>query len=189
MPLLLKTLFEPSLKALFIGRSEIGADNSAVPTSNSLHPATPKPLVWRARRARHSTLKAFWSGAVWLVLAAGLPAQASERSDRSARADHDHDRARNAVQSGAVLPLPALLEKLQRSHPGQVLELELEHEDGRWLYEVKLLHKNGQLLKIKLDAATGDVLEVKQRAAERPGEKSRERGETPAKPTPAPKTP
>ena len=53
-----------------------------------------------------------------------------------------------------MLPLPTLLERLQRTHPGQVLELELERDDGRWIYEVKLLQADGQLLKLELDAGT-----------------------------------
>lgn len=73
----------------------------------------------------------------------------------------DHEQARAAVQAGEVLPLPTLLHKLQRTHPGQVLELELERDDGRWLYEVKLLQANGRLLKLELDASTGQVLKVK----------------------------
>ncbi len=77
----------------------------------------------------------------------------------------DHERARAAVQAGEVLPLQTLLERLRRTHPGQVLELELEREDGRWIYEVKLLQADGQLLKLELDAATGQVLAAKRKKA------------------------
>ena len=59
------------------------------------------------------------------------------------RADADHDRARQALEAGEVLPLGTILERVERDHPGQVLdvELELEKHDGveRWVYEVKLL--------------------------------------------------
>ena len=75
----------------------------------------------------------------------------------------DHERARAAVQAGEVMPLPALLDKLQRSHPGRVLELELEREAGTWIYEVRLLQADGQLLKLKLDARTARVLSTKLR--------------------------
>lgn len=77
--------------------------------------------------------------------------------------DGDHDRARAAVQAGEVMPLPAVLERLKRSHPGQVLELELEREDGRWVYEFKLLAPDGGLLKLQLDARTGAVLAERRR--------------------------
>lgn len=93
--------------------------------------------------------------ALLLVLTslAGLPAWA----------DSDHDRARQAVRSGQVLPLPAVLEALAREVPGQVLEVELEREDGRWIYEIKLLQSGGQLAKLKVDAQTAQVLRRKNR--------------------------
>lgn len=81
-----------------------------------------------------------------------------------ALADNDHDRARAAVQSGKVLPLKSVLERLEREHPGQVLEVELEQEDGRWVYEIKLLQAGGRLVKLELDAASGAVLQRKERA-------------------------
>jgi len=75
----------------------------------------------------------------------------------------DHERARAAVQAGEVMSLTALLERLQRTHPGQVLELELDRQDGRWIYEVKLLQPDGRLLKLELDARTAQVLEARRK--------------------------
>ena len=78
------------------------------------------------------------------------------------RADADHDRARQALEAGEVLPLGTILERLERDHPGQVLDVELglEKRDGveRWVYEVKLLRKGGALVKLKVDARTGSVI-------------------------------
>jgi uncharacterized iron-regulated membrane protein len=79
-------------------------------------------------------------------------------------ADSEQDRARAAVQAGKVLPLKTLLERLEREHPGQVLEVELEQDDGRWIYEIKLLQSGGRLVKLELDAASGAVLQRKERA-------------------------
>ncbi|GAP38774.1 PepSY domain-containing protein [Piscinibacter sakaiensis] len=98
-----------------------------------------------------------------LALLAGLAAVAS----LPARADSEQDRARAAVQAGAVLPLRTVLERLEREHPGQVLEVELEREDGRWVYEIKLLQAGGRLVKLELDAATGELLRRRERT--RPG--------------------
>ena len=39
-------------------------------------------------------------------------------------ADSDHDRARAALVAGEVLPLPAVLERVGREHPGQVLAVD-----------------------------------------------------------------
>jgi uncharacterized membrane protein YkoI len=38
----------------------------------------------------------------------------------------DHDRARQAVEAGEVLPLRTILERVERDYPGQVVEVELE---------------------------------------------------------------
>jgi uncharacterized membrane protein YkoI len=45
-----------------------------------------------------------------------------------------------------------------------VLEVELEQDDGRWIYEIKLLQSGGRLVKLELDAASGAVLQRKERA-------------------------
>lgn len=81
-----------------------------------------------------------------------------------ALADSEQDRARAAVQAGQVLPLKVVLERLAQEHPGQVLEVELEQDHGRWVYEIKLLQPGGRLVKLELDAASGVVLQRKERA-------------------------
>ena len=81
-----------------------------------------------------------------------------------AHADSDQDRARAAVQAGQVLPLKTLLERLERDVPGQVLEVELEQEGERWTYEVRLLQAGGRLVKLNVDAATGEVLQRRDRS-------------------------
>jgi uncharacterized membrane protein YkoI len=106
-----------------------------------------------------------------IALAALLLAALAQPS-ASASDSRDHERARAAVEAGQVLPLPTLLERLRRTHPGQVLELELERDDGRWIYEVKLLQANGQLLKLDVDAATAQVLEVKRKEGGKEGRKA-----------------
>ena len=114
--------------------------------------------------ARHvSPMARGWLTVLLLVALAWVPAWAGGKDD------HDHDRARAAVQSGEVLPLPTVLERLQRSHPGEVFDVELEREDGRWIYELKLLQSGGRLIRLELDARTAEVLKSK------PAEKQRDR--------------
>jgi uncharacterized membrane protein YkoI len=52
---------------------------------------------------------------------------------------------------------------VQAEYPGRVLGIKLEREDGRWIYEVKLLDPSGQLNKLELNAATGAVLRLRRR--------------------------
>lgn len=117
-----------------------------------------RPSARRFDAHARTALPALFVGAVAL-LSMGMDAGASDRRDQ--------ERARAAVQAGEVLPLPTLLERLQRAHPGQVLELELERDDGRWIYEVKLLQADGRLLKLAVDAATGQVLDAERKAPEK----------------------
>ncbi len=117
-----------------------------------------------------AALRATLSVLLTAVLLSGLAPPAAWAAD-----EHDHERARVAVQAGEVLPLPKLLAQLRRTHPGKVLELELTRVEGRWIYEVKLLQANGQLLKLELDAATGQELQVRRkqdRSDDRKGETS-----------------
>lgn len=76
--------------------------------------------------------------------------------------DHDHDRARQALEAGEVLPLRSILERVEREYPGQVVDVELEREHKeqreRWVYEVKVLRAGGALVKLKVDARDGTVI-------------------------------
>ncbi len=76
-------------------------------------------------------------------------------------ADSDHERARKAVQSGQILPLKEILQKVSKDHPGQVLEVELDQEKGVWVYEIKQLTSTGSIVKLEVDAKTGQVLKQK----------------------------
>lgn len=75
--------------------------------------------------------------------------------------ERDHDRARAAMRAGEVLPLSTILERVAQQHSGQVLEVELERDHGRWIYELKLLQGSGALVKLEVDARDGSVLRRK----------------------------
>lgn len=192
---------EPGLKPSFRWRSSGGADNRAVipcPSTGcrSAHHCPVHECVPARGPARSPALAAPSLASAFAVALALALVPTSARAGRQG----DHDRARAAVQAGEVLPLPTLLERLQRTHPGQVLELELEREHerdsrgdpgrdsardaarerdragqpGRWIYEVKLLRADGQLLKLEVDAATAQVLRVR---GDGGGKRGRERRE------------
>lgn len=88
---------------------------------------------------------------------------------------HDHDRARQALEAGEILPLARVLERVEQRYPGQVIDVELERDhDGRWIYEVKVLQRGGSLIKLKVDARDGTVLGSRTR--DREAEKNRAKG-------------
>lgn len=99
----------------------------------------------------HSTLSCM---ALLVMLVAG-PSHAGD--------DKDHDRARQALEAGEVLPLRTILERVERDHPGQVMEVELDREKGEWLYEIKILREGGALIKLKINARDGSLLGIKQK--------------------------
>jgi uncharacterized membrane protein YkoI len=84
--------------------------------------------------------------------------------------DHDHDAhelARRAFEQGRVLPLRAVLDKIERDYQGQVLKVEFEQGDGRYLYKIRLLQSDGRMVKLKVDAVDGKVLEIKRKEQEK----------------------
>jgi uncharacterized membrane protein YkoI len=82
----------------------------------------------------------------------------SQYEDDWQRQERDHDRARQAVRRGEVLPMAKVLERLYARIPGEVVGVEFEREDGRWIYEFKLVDRIGRLLEVQVDAATGNIL-------------------------------
>ncbi|NMF91494.1 PepSY domain-containing protein [Aromatoleum petrolei] len=73
----------------------------------------------------------------------------------------DHDRARAALERGEVLPLRTILDKVEREYPGKVVDVELEREQGRWIYEIRLLRSGGALVRLDVDARDGTVLGIR----------------------------
>lgn len=67
------------------------------------------------------------------------------------------------VQAGRIQPLERILDSLSRDWLGEVIEVEVEREDGRWVYEIELLGPQGQVVEFEIDAASGDILEVEGR--------------------------
>ena len=75
----------------------------------------------------------------------------------------DQERATQAVQAGEILSLRVILERLEQTQPGQVLDVEFEQKMGVWIYELKILRAGGRLQKLKIDAKTGEIISNKER--------------------------
>lgn len=87
-----------------------------------------------------------------LMLALGLMSPA--------QADDDHERAREAVRRGELLPLERIL-ALHPLRPGErLLEVEVERDNGRWEYELELLGADGRVREIEVDGASGALLDA-----------------------------
>ena len=80
-----------------------------------------------------------------------------------ALAGESHDRARRAMEEGRILPLKDILARAEAAYPGEMIETELENEGGALVYEIKMLTKDGRVMKLHYDAKTGELLKAKGR--------------------------
>lgn len=68
----------------------------------------------------------------------------------------DHERVREAVARGEMVPLSVILADAQRRHPGTVLDVELDDDE----YEIEILGANGVIMELEYDARTGALLDA-----------------------------
>lgn len=87
------------------------------------------------------------------VVAAGL-AGADERGG-----ERDHDNAWRAREHGSTLPLGEVLEIVGPRIDGEIIETEIEYDDGRLVYEFTYVDRGGRVRQLAVDAATGAVVE------------------------------
>ncbi|HEC17510.1 MAG TPA: peptidase [Sedimenticola sp.] len=76
-----------------------------------------------------------------------------------APADEDHLQARALVEAGVILPLERILDQVAAEHPGRVLEVEFEREQGRYVYEIELVDDRGRVWELEYDAENAKLLE------------------------------
>lgn len=73
-------------------------------------------------------------------------------------AGRDHDEIRRLRGAGQILSLETIIANHRRRHPGgQLLEAELEFERGRYVYDLKILGKDGTVQEFEYDARSGEL--------------------------------
>jgi uncharacterized membrane protein YkoI len=75
--------------------------------------------------------------------------------------ESDQHASRRLMEQGEILPLQQILDHLGREQTGRVLEVGLELEHGRYIYEIELLGEDGRVLVYEIDAASGEVINGK----------------------------
>jgi uncharacterized membrane protein YkoI len=75
--------------------------------------------------------------------------------------EDDHEQARRALEAGQVLPLRTVMDQVERDIPGQIVKIEFDEDDGSWIYKIKVLQRDGKLIKLKIDARNGAILKTK----------------------------
>lgn len=73
----------------------------------------------------------------------------------------DIDEVMRLKQSGEIMPLEDIIVKMRRDFPGRIIEIELERENGFYVYEIDYVDNNGYVWELELDAQTGDMLKLK----------------------------
>lgn len=79
-----------------------------------------------------------------------------------AMADSDHLEARRLLQSGEVLSLETILDKIRGQYPGRVIEVELEMEHGQIIYEIEIVDNKGKVHELYVNARNGELLKDRQ---------------------------
>lgn len=97
---------------------------------------------------------ASWQQWVFGLIVAGLVAIAPVHAESLGP-----DRARDLVERGEILPLEELLRRIHTKVEGQIIEVELEQDDGDLLYEIKLLTPSGRYREFKADPKTGAIVD------------------------------
>ena len=113
---------------------------------------------------RSLLVAALVAGSALPALAASAPA-AREKEAPVVLAQgygRDHDRAREGVRAGQLLPLEVVLGNVAARFPGHHLAVDGPFQrDGRWIYRIKWLTPDGRVLIVFADAETGQVLDVR----------------------------
>lgn len=70
------------------------------------------------------------------------------------------DSVREVVARGDAVSYEALEKAVGQQFYGRMIRVELERNDGRWYYEVRLLQDDGRIIEIELEANNLTVIEV-----------------------------
>lgn len=64
------------------------------------------------------------------------------------------------VSRGELVPLPEILDWLEERYLGEVIEVELERDDGWVQYEIKMIGPQGQIVEFEFDAIDGRLMSI-----------------------------
>lgn len=71
----------------------------------------------------------------------------------------EHYEAREALRLGQVLPLDKIIEAVRKEIVGDIIEIEFERNDGRYVYELEIIDPSGRVIEVEVDAKTAEILE------------------------------
>ncbi|TCH96742.1 hypothetical protein EJV46_19390 [Roseococcus sp. SYP-B2431] len=102
------------------------------------------------------------------LMVAGEPMPGARAGDDD---DDDEDNRRRAArlarESGQIMGLAELMARVERRYVGRIVKVELDREDGRWVYEFRFLPPDGRMFEVELFAENGELRRTKGRVQER----------------------
>ncbi|MFO1371838.1 MAG: peptidase [Candidatus Competibacteraceae bacterium] len=96
----------------------------------------------------------------WSAIALSLAVNLSLTTSL-ALAGRDQDEIKQLRETGKILSLETIIANHERQHSGgRLLAAELEMEQNRYVYDLKVLSKSGVVQEFEYDACTGELLAV-----------------------------
>lgn len=92
-----------------------------------------------------------------LLAAAPRPGAARDHDE------HRRDEVRRAVEAGEIRSLADILKAVRGKLPGEVAGVEIEHKDGRWRYEFRVVDGQGRLFEVYIDARSGEIERIEEK--------------------------
>ncbi|SOC37643.1 uncharacterized membrane protein YkoI [Rhizobium subbaraonis] len=71
----------------------------------------------------------------------------------------EHYEAREALRKGEVLPLDRIIEVVRKQFQGDIIEIEFERNDGKYVYEIEIIDPSGRVVEVEVDAKTAEILD------------------------------
>ncbi len=114
--------------------------------------------MFRNRKSAHVGLRVLAACFVlYPVVALSETAQDDDGDDvNDAR---EHYEAREALRLGQVRPLDQIIAVVRKEIAGDIIEIEFERNDGRYVYELEIIDPSGRVIEVEVDAKTAEILE------------------------------
>jgi uncharacterized membrane protein YkoI len=100
----------------------------------------------------------------FLLLGLPLPGIALADDTRTNSVEHDDRPSRDdlsqLVQEGRIRPLAVLKARVLEKLPGELIEITVDRDEGRIIYEFRILRDSGRVTEVEVDAASGRIVEI-----------------------------
>lgn len=113
--------------------------------------------MFRNRKSTHVGLRVLAACFVlYPVVALSETAQDDDDDVNDAR---EHYEAREALRLGKVRPLDQIIAAVRKEISGDIIEIEFERNDGRYVYELEIIDPSGRIIEVEVDAKSAEILE------------------------------